>query len=77
VGAYQHPEFSYSGNSLIPPLRQEPEEEEDEEEEDNDKDDNDDDEEDENNEFSGPSSLTHFVPVQDTDRERGGTRALF
>jgi len=32
---------------------------------------------DENNEFSGPSSLTHFGPVQDTDRERGGTRALF
>jgi hypothetical protein len=32
---------------------------------------------DENNEFSGPSSLTHFVPVQDTDRERGGTRALW
>ena len=75
----EHPEFSYSG--LSDPsdvlLRQEPEEEEDEEEDDDDKDDNDDDEEDENNEFSGPSSLTHFVPVQDTDRERGGTRALF
>jgi hypothetical protein len=65
----EHPEFSYSG--LSDPsdvlLRQEPEEEED--------DDKDDDEEDENNEFS--SSLTHFVPVQDTDRERGGPRALF
>jgi hypothetical protein len=75
----EHPELSYSG--LSDPsavlLRQEPEEQEDEEEENDDNDDDEEDEEDENNEFSGPPSLTHFIPVQDTDRERGGPRALF